>query len=226
MGRPLVLMIDRDTRAANIRANVLEISGYTVRVADGPEAAVQTLEAERPNLLLYNLGTDRDKEALRQLRQRAERVPVVALVDSPSGDRPAELADRFVAKVDGPRVLLENLDELVRYKHHVHPELEGDLVVFVDHDRRYVDASPKACELIGYERAELLGKRIDDVSAPESEVVQKKFEKYVRDREQDGVFVLKHKNGHRVPVQYRALVLPDGCMAAQWEPLDADLSLQ
>jgi hypothetical protein len=57
-------------------------------------------------------------------------------------------------------------------------------------------------------------------------VVQKKFEKYVRDREQDGVFVLKHKNGHRVPVQYRALVLPDGCMAAQWEPLDADLSLQ
>jgi DNA-binding response OmpR family regulator len=50
MGRPLVLMIDRDTRAANIRANVLEISGYAVRVADGPERAVQTLEAERPNL--------------------------------------------------------------------------------------------------------------------------------------------------------------------------------
>lgn len=220
MRRPLVLMVDRDARTAHIRASVLEISGYDVRVADGPEAAAGILEVERPNLLLFNPGGARDVEALRQLRRRAQRLPVVALMDSPSGDRPAELADCFVVKVDGPRALLECLDTLVRYKHHVHPELEGDCVVFVDHDRRYVEATPKACELIGYERTELIGKRIDDVSAPDSELVQKQFEQYVRDREQEGVFVLHHKNGHRVPIQYRALILPDGCMAARWEPLE------
>lgn len=221
MSRPLVLMVDRDARAAQIRANVLEISGYAVRVVDGPESAAQTLERERPNVLLYNLGGPRDLEALWQLRRRTVQLPVVALVDSPSGDRPAELADSFVTKVDGPRALLEHLDALVRFKHHVHPELEGDRVVFVDQERRYVEATPKACELIGYEPTELIGKRIDDVSARDSESVQKQFERYVKEKEQEGVFVLKHKNGRTVPIRYRALVLPDGCMAAQWEPLEA-----
>jgi PAS domain S-box-containing protein len=220
MSRPLILMVDRDARTAQIRANVLEISGYAVRVVDGPETAVQTLEVERPNLLLYNVGGARDLEGLRRLRRRAVRLPIVALVDSPSGDRPAELADSFVTKVDGPRALLEHLDALVRYRHHVHPELEGDCVVFVDQDRRYVEASVKACELIGYERTELIGKRIDDVSAPDSDSVQRQFDQYVKDKEQEGVFVLKHKNGRTVPIRYLALVLPDGCMAAKWEPIE------
>ena len=212
-------MVDRDARTAQIRANVLEISGYAVRVVDGPETAARTLELERPNLILVNVGGFGDVEGLRQLRSAAQ-LPVLALVDSPSGDRPAELADSFVTKVDGPRALLDQLDALVRYKHHVHPELEGDRVVFVDQDRRYVEATPKACELIGYEPTELIGKRIDDVSAPDSESVQKQFQIYVKDKEQEGVFVLKHKNGRTVPIRYRALVLPDGCMAAQWEPLE------
>ncbi len=219
MGRPLVLMVDRDARTAHIRANVLEISGYAVRVVDGPEMAARTLELERPSLILVNVGGFGDVEGLRQLRSAA-KLPVLALVDSPSGDRPAELADSFVTKVDGPRALLNHLDALVRYKHHVHPELEGDRVVFVDQDRRYVEATPKACELIGYEPTELIGKRIDDVSAPDSESVQKQFQRYVKEKEQEGVFVLKHKNGRTVPIRYRALVLPDGCMAAQWEPIE------
>lgn len=220
MSRPLVLMVDHDERTAQIRANVLEISGYAVRVVDGPETAAHALESERPNLILFNVGGLGDMEALRRLR-RAVKLPVLALVDSPAGDRPAELADSFVTKVDGPRALLDHLDALVRYKHHVHPELEGDRVVFVDKNRRYVEATPKACELIGYEPTELIGKRIDDVSAPDSESVKKQFQRYMKDKEQEGVFILKHKNGRTVPIRYRALILPDGCMAAQWEPLEA-----
>jgi PAS domain S-box-containing protein len=220
MLQPVVLMVDSDSQSAHIRGYVLEASGYAVRHANTPETAYPLLK-ERPNLLLFSLSGARNLQAFRTLRQRANKIPVVALVDSPFGERPDGVADRFVVKVDGPRALLESLDALVRFKHHAHPELEGDRVVFVDQSRRYIEASPKACELIGYERLELLGKRIEDVSAPDSEFVKKKFEQYVADGKQDGVFVLKHKNGRSVPIQYRSFVLPDGCMAAQWEPLDA-----
>jgi PAS domain-containing protein len=211
-------MVDNDTKSAHIRSYVLEASGYSVLLAEEPETAYPLLD-NRPNLLLFNLRSARNVDGFRELRERVNGVPVVALVDSPSGDRPEGVADRFVVKVDGPRALLQSLDALVRFNHHVHPEFEGDRVVFVDQDRRYIDATSKACELIGYERAELLGKRIDDVSAPDSEIVRKKFDEYVQDQKQDGVFVLKHKNGQQVPIHYRALVFPDGCMAAQWEPL-------
>jgi PAS domain S-box-containing protein len=212
-------MVDSDVRSAKIRASVLELSGYEVQLADDPRSAVQTLTKVRPNVLLCNLGPQNDIESFRELRARANELPVVALVDSPSGDRPSDLADHFVTKVDGPRALLKHLDDVVRFKHHAHAELEGERVVFVDSDRRYVEATQKACELIGYQRKELLGMRIDDVSAPNSDVVARKFQQYVDNKQQEGVFVLKHKNGNEVPIRYRALVLPDGCLAAEWDPL-------
>jgi PAS domain S-box-containing protein len=217
---PVVLMIDHDTKSAHIRGYVLELSGYRVQYAQQPEAAFPML-LERPDLLLYNLSGEGNMQAFRELRRRADKIPAVALVDSPAASQPPEVADRFVVKVDGPRALLKNLDSLIRYKHHPHPELEGDRVVLVDHDRRYIEATRKACELIGYEPAELIGKRIDDVSLPDSDIVQQRFKEYVQSGRQEGVFVLKHKDGHQVPIQYRALVLPDGCMAAEWEPLDS-----
>jgi PAS domain S-box-containing protein len=217
MVRPLILMVDDDPSSAKIRRYVLEISGYDVVQTESPEEAHSEL-AQRPDALVCNLRGSEPANGFEALRKRAAGIPVVGLLDTPFGSRPARLADRFAVKIDGPRTLLKQLDDLLRYQHHTHPELEADRVVFVDATRRYVDASQKACDLIGYRRGELLGKRIDDISAADSKEVQEKFESYVKDGAQDGVFVLKHKDGHPVPVFYKALVLPDGCLAAKWEP--------
>ena len=46
--------------------------------------------------------------------------------------------------------------------------LSPDDVTVVDLDRRYVHVSDEFCRLVGFERQELIGKRYDDLSAPET----------------------------------------------------------
>ena len=217
MVRPLILMVDDDPSSAKIRRYVLEVSGYDVLQTFSPEEAQGEL-ANKPDALVCNLRGTEPVSGFEALRKRAAGIPVVGLLDTPFGGRPTKLADRFAVKIDGPKTLLNHLDDLLHYQRHTHPELEGDRVVFVDAARRYVDASQKACDLIGYRRGELLGKQIEDIAMADSAAVQKKFESYVKDGAQEGVFVLRHKDGHAVPILYKALVLPDGCLAARWEP--------
>ncbi|HEX6879787.1 MAG TPA: PAS domain S-box protein [Terriglobales bacterium] len=217
MIQPLILLIDDDPLSGKIRRYVLELSGYSVLPVEGPRQALSVME-KKPDAIVCNLGRATSTSEVLEVRRRSRGTPFIALTDTPYGDQSPELADRFAMKLDGPKVLLEKLDDLLRFRHHVHPELEGKHVVFVDSDRRYVEATQQACDLIGYRRAELLGKRIEDVAATDTQEVTAQFAKYLKDGSQEGVFVLRHKSGHLVPVFYKSLVLPDGCMAARWEP--------
>jgi PAS domain-containing protein len=70
----------------------------------------------------------------------------------------------------------------------------------------------------GYERSELIGRTIDDVSfVPDRVPVL--FEKFVRRGAQEGEYVLRHKTGKPVLISYIAYSFPDGCLAAVWEPV-------
>jgi hypothetical protein len=101
---------------------------------------------------------------------------------------------------------------------HAHPELQGaEHAVFVDESRRYSDCSEGACRLVGYSRAEMLKRRIDDLSFDDREV-SKLFAQYLRDGMQKGEYVLRHKNGAPVAIRYESFVFADGCKAAKWEP--------
>ncbi len=219
MIQPLILLIDDDPVSGKIRRYVLELSGYSVLPVDGPRQALSVLQ-KQPDAIVCNLGRITSRRDLLEVRRRSKGTPLVALTETPHGDHPPELADRFALKLDGPKILLEKLDDLLRFRHHPHPELEGQRVVFVDSERRYIEATQQACDLIGYRRAELIGKRIDDVAASGTEEVSAKFAKYLKHGSQEGVFVLRHKSGHIVPVFYKSIVLPDGCMAARWEPAE------
>jgi PAS domain-containing protein len=101
---------------------------------------------------------------------------------------------------------------------HAHPELHAEYVVFSNTSRQYVDCSEGVCRLLGYERAELLEKKIDDVSYNHAEV-PRLFAQYLQRKTQEGEYVLRHRNGLPVPIRYRAFVFPDGCHAAIWEPI-------
>ncbi len=218
---PRILMIDSDQSGVRIRGYVLEASGYDVMTTTDPDDAKNLLR-ENPVAVVCSVRIlDHDGQPLIEcLRNLAPGLPVVGMIDTPYGNTPDDVADRFVLKLDGPKALLGALSEVLRFEHHRHAEFEGERVVFVDHERRYVDATEKASELIGYKRNELLGLRIEDVSIPPTDEVQRRFSEYVKSGAQDGFFVLRHKEGHAVPIRYRSRVLPDGCMAAEWEPVE------
>jgi PAS domain-containing protein len=62
---------------------------------------------------------------------------------------------------------------------HRHPEVDGaEFVVFTDPSRRYVDCTDGVCRLLGYERSEMLARRIENVSFHDGEV-SKLFAEYL-----------------------------------------------
>ena len=113
-----------------------------------------------------------------------------------------------------------DLPEEIESASHHHSELQGEYVVFVDANRRYIEVSDGVCRLLGYSRDELLRKTIEDISAPElTPTVEKKFEEYVSQGAMEGEYALMARDGRRIPIRYWSRVFPDGCMVASWTPL-------
>jgi PAS domain S-box-containing protein len=111
-------------------------------------------------------------------------------------------------------------DPIVPASGHVHPEMTGEYVVFVDANRRYLDVTEGVCSLLGYSRAELVGKTIDDITPPEIKGnVSATFQQFVNAGGLSGQFLLMARDGRRIPIRYDARVFPDGCLVACWEPL-------
>jgi len=46
------------------------------------------------------------------------------------------------------------------------------------------------------------------------------FREFVSEGAQTGRIALRHRSGKKIQVKYSAMVEPDGCMIAHWEPLD------
>lgn len=102
---------------------------------------------------------------------------------------------------------------------HLHPELaNAPYIVFVDSTRRYVDCSDNVCQLLGYSRAELLTKRIEDISY-DLNSVPRLFAEFIESGMQTGDFVLQGKDGNPIPIKYSSFVFSDGCKAAMWQPI-------
>ena len=102
---------------------------------------------------------------------------------------------------------------------HAHPELQrAQYVVFADTSRRYVDCSDGVCGLLGYSRAEMLQKTIDEVSYNTSEVPTL-FAQYLKTGKHEGEYVLRRKDRTPILIRYQAFVFSDGCKAAIWEPM-------
>lgn len=106
---------------------------------------------------------------------------------------------------------------------HAHSVTQGQYVVFVDADRRYVEVTDGVCQLLGYSREELLTKTIDEISAPELRAqVPETFRQYIDRGGLEGRYALLAKDGRRIPIHYESKVYPDGCRVARWQPLDEE----
>lgn len=106
-------------------------------------------------------------------------------------------------------------------RNHNHLELiDEKYVVFADPQRRFLDCSDGVCELLGFSRAEMLGKTIEQISYDTAEVAPR-FDSYLKQGLQEGDFILSNRNGAPILVKYRSWVFSDGCLAAAWQPAEA-----
>ena len=79
----------------------------------------------------------------------------------------------------------------------------GPVAVFVaDDDRKYLAVNAYACDLLGYDREELLSLRVPDVAVNEAAAAD--FETLQRLGEHTGTTLLRHKDGRELPMHFRA----------------------
>ena len=117
----------------------------------------------------------------------------------------------------GPESFLEMVGRAVMASHG-HPEIQGEIVAWVDRDRRYVHVTDGFLELIGYERDEVLGRLIDDFTYPGKADPKEVFLRYLDSKHMRGRYFLRHKSGSKVAIEYEAGVLSDGCMYSDIRP--------
>ena len=87
----------------------------------------------------------------------------------------------------------------------------SDAIFVADLDGHYTDVNEAGCSLLGYSRAELIGKGIVDLIVPEdvARLAHSKTQ-MLEGRVQIGEWALRHRDGHFVPVEVRAKIMPDG----------------
>jgi PAS domain S-box-containing protein len=80
---------------------------------------------------------------------------------------------------------------------------EGPSLVFVaDDEGRYVAVNKRACEALGYTRAEILGKRVTEVAVADD--APGLYEAMLRDGSASGVTQIRCKDGRLLSLRYRA----------------------
>ena len=216
--KPSILLVANGKSVTATRRWVLQHAGYGVRLARTTAAAIAGLTSERRiDVLLLGsiIGGIDIPLVIRAARKRRPKIFIVSATRQSNAG-----VDFQVEPLAGPEALLRVVGEAV-VTAHGHKFSKRTRAMFVDRDRRYIHVTDGAAELVGYTREELLGCRIDDISAPEMDV-PRKFRSYIRNGSQHGVFSLRHRDGHILRVRYAATVLADGCMVSRLRKLADD----
>ena len=81
----------------------------------------------------------------------------------------------------------------------------GTFALVADEEHRFVAVSDGVKAALGYEPADLLGKRIEDISPPDLAArTQAQWEQFLADGRQDGAYRLLAADGREVPVRFQA----------------------
>lgn len=87
----------------------------------------------------------------------------------------------------------------------------ADAVLVADAEGRYQYANLQACQLLGYEEAEILAMRVGDFSVDSAAGdAQSLFRRLLSDEQLSAEMLLRRKDGAEVPVEVNAIRLPDG----------------
>jgi PAS domain S-box-containing protein len=100
-------------------------------------------------------------------------------------------------------------------------KVEPQHVTVVDSDRKYVEVSDSFCQLVGYEREELVGKRYDDLTAPDTNDIPTVFGLFQKLGYMHGLWLLVSREGTRILVRYEARLRPDSYIEGHMEVVGA-----
>jgi two-component system, OmpR family, KDP operon response regulator KdpE len=162
MGRPSILVIDDEPQIQRFLRHSLEAAGYSVNLADRAATAFRSIEAQKPDLVILDLGLpDLDgKAVLGQLRQTLD-IPVLVLsARDDESEKIAALdlgANDYVAKPFGIGELLARIRACLRPRHLAGTASDvlklGDLVIDISAHRverrgEVIRLTPKEFELL------------------------------------------------------------------------------
>lgn len=87
--------------------------------------------------------------------------------------------------------------------------VRADYTTVVDGDRRYIEVSDSFCQLVGYSREELIGKRFDDLTAPGTNDIPTVFRLFVSQGYMHGLWMFVSRTGTTILVRYECWVRSD-----------------
>jgi PAS domain S-box-containing protein len=99
--------------------------------------------------------------------------------------------------------------------------VRSECVAVVDNDRNYIEVSDSFCELVGYKREELLRKRYDELSAPNTNDILCVYRMFQRLGYMHGLWMLVSRGGTRILVRYEAWLRPDSMIEGHMEVVGA-----
>jgi PAS domain S-box-containing protein len=95
--------------------------------------------------------------------------------------------------------------------------------IVVDQDRKYIEVSESFSKLVGYKVEELLGRRYDDLTAPNTTDIPTTHDLLSRFGYLHGLWMFVHRSGYRILVRYEAWLRPDTNVQANIEVVQAIL---
>jgi PAS domain S-box-containing protein len=90
----------------------------------------------------------------------------------------------------------------------------------VDFDRRYVEVSDGFCDLVGYKREDLIGKRYDELTASRTNDIQKTFKLFMELGYMHGLWMLVNRQGGNILVRYESWIRSDSMIEGRMETVD------
>lgn len=205
-----------------MQAEVFRGSGYSVITAASSSEIHESIENTPFDVVVLNHTIPFADRKLLAKKVKTQNPANGVLVLHHSGSLGNPYVDLAVDSRSGVNATLHALQRLEAMRHarqHV-SDSDGKYVVVADRNRNYSYVSDGVCELLGYDRALLLELRIDDIVAGSTPVAEPLFEDFVSEGKQAGKIILRHRSGKLVTVKYLASAEPDGCLIAQWDPIE------
>jgi CheY-like chemotaxis protein len=225
---PRLLLCSRQNDSVlAMQREVFRNSGYEVVAAGSSDAIQEHIENSDFDVIILNhtLSFSDRKALARKTKHRNPNHGVLVLHHSGSLGNP--YVDLAVDSRAGVKPMLHTLKRIEAMQHarsHHVDESNGKYVVVADLNRNYTFVTDPVCDLLGYDRAMFLELRIDDIVDGSTHVAAPLFQEFVAQGKQAGRITLRHRSGRKVPVKYSSRVESDGCVIAQWEPLDVSLA--
>jgi CheY-like chemotaxis protein len=206
-----------------MQREVFRGSGYHVVAAASNQEIRDHIENTDFDVIILNhtLSFAERKALARKTKQRNPKNGVLVLHHSGSLGNPfVDLAVDSRSGVNPVLQAVKRVEAMLHARSYHVGDADGKYIVVADLNRNYTFVTDPACKLLGYDRANFLELRIDDIVDGSTPVAAPLFREFVAEGKQAGRITLRHRSGKKVPIRYSSTVEPDGCVIAEWEPLD------